>query len=54
VEQFRGGAVPAGQYSLLLRVTFQSADHTLTSEELNEAGRRLLAVLERLGARLRS
>ena len=54
VELFRGGAVPAGQYSLLLRVTFQSADRTLTSEELNEAGRRLLAALEPLGVRLRS
>jgi len=54
VEQFRGGAVPTGQYSLLLRVTFQSPDRTLTGDELNEAGQRLLAALEPLGVRLRS
>ena len=54
VEQFRGGAVPGGQYSLLLRVTFQCEDRTLTSEELGEAGRRLLAVLEPMGIRLRN
>jgi len=54
VEQFRGGAVPAGQYSLLLRVTFQSGDRTLTSEEVSEAGRRLLTALEPLGVLLRN
>lgn len=54
VDLFRGGAIPAGHYSLLLRVTFQSPARTLTSDELNELGRRLLSVLEPLGIRVRS
>ncbi|MBZ5514623.1 MAG: hypothetical protein LAN62_07225 [Acidobacteriia bacterium] len=46
-------ALPAGHYSLLLRAVFQSSDHTLTSEEVAEASRRVLAALEPLGIRLR-
>ncbi len=53
VDLFLGGSVPGGQYSLLLRVTFQSRERTLTSEEIGEAGRRMLAALEPLGVRLR-
>jgi phenylalanyl-tRNA synthetase beta subunit len=53
VDYFRGGAIPARHYSLLLRVTFQSQTHTLTSEEVGGLSQRLLAVLEPLGVRLR-
>ncbi len=48
------GAVPAGHYSLLLRVTFQSLEQTLSGEEIGEATRRLLDALEALGARVRT
>jgi phenylalanyl-tRNA synthetase beta chain len=54
VDLFRGGAIPAGHYSLLLRVTFQSQAHTMTSEEISAASQRLMAALEPLGVSLRS
>ncbi len=54
VERFEGGSIPAGHNSLLLRVTFQSETHTLTSEEIADASARVLATLEKLGVRLRS
>jgi phenylalanyl-tRNA synthetase beta chain len=53
VDRFRGGSIPPGHYSLLLRVTFQSPSHTLTSEEVGALSQRLLTALEGLGARLR-
>ena len=54
VDLFRGGSIAAGHYSLLLRVTFQSQDHTLTGEEVDGFGRQVVAALEPLGVRLRS
>jgi phenylalanyl-tRNA synthetase beta chain len=54
VDLFRGGSIPAGHYSLLLRMTFQSPTHTLTSEEISETSRRVVEALEPLGVRLRS
>ena len=54
VDQFRGGSIPRNHYSLLLRLTFQSQTHTLTSEEVGELSQRLLAALAPLGIRLRS
>jgi phenylalanyl-tRNA synthetase beta chain len=54
VDRFRGGAIPPKHYSLLLRVTFQSQARTLTSEEVSGLSQRLLAVLQGLGAQLRS
>lgn len=54
VERFEGGSIPAGHSSLLLRVTFQSQTHTLTSEEIADASARILAALEKLGVRLRT
>jgi phenylalanyl-tRNA synthetase beta chain len=54
MDLFRGGAVPAGYYSLLLRVTFQSAERTLAGEEVAEATRRVLSALEPLGVRVRA
>jgi phenylalanyl-tRNA synthetase beta chain len=53
VDLFRGGSIPAGYYSLLLRVTFQSRAHTLTSEEISAASQRVMAALEPLGVSLR-
>ncbi|HEV2494231.1 MAG TPA: phenylalanine--tRNA ligase subunit beta [Terriglobia bacterium] len=53
VDLFRGGSIPAGHYSLLLRVTFFSLERTLTSEEVEELSRRLLDALKPLGVRLR-
>jgi phenylalanyl-tRNA synthetase beta chain len=54
VDLFRGGSIPPGHYSLLLRVTFQSRVHTMTSEEIAVASQRVMAALEPLGVRLRS
>ena len=53
VDLFRGGSIPAGHYSLLLRVTFQSPTHTLTSEEIALLSERLRASFEPLGVGLR-
>jgi phenylalanyl-tRNA synthetase beta chain len=53
VDLFRGGSIPAGHYSLLLRVTFQSQAHTMTSEEISAASQRVMAALEPLGVSLR-
>ena len=53
VDLFRGGAIPAGHYSLLLRLTFQSPTHTLASEEIATLSGRMLAAFEPLGVRLR-
>jgi phenylalanyl-tRNA synthetase beta chain len=53
VDLFRGGSIPPDHYSLLLRVTFQSPAHTLTSEEISAASQRVMAVLEPLGVCLR-
>ncbi|HTG61933.1 MAG TPA: hypothetical protein VMG63_21305, partial [Terriglobia bacterium] len=52
-DLFRGGSMPSGQYSLLLRVTLQSQTHTLTSDEVNSVGKRILGVLEPLNVKLR-
>lgn len=55
VDLFRGGQIPAGKYSLLVRVTFQSHDATLTEAQLADYTGRIVAALEsRLGATLRT
>ena len=57
VEVFRdskGKAVPAGSYSLLLRVTFQSGERTLTEAELSGWAESLVAALTRLGGTQRA
>jgi phenylalanyl-tRNA synthetase beta chain len=54
-EVFRGGQVPAGQYSLLLRVRFQSTDRTLSDAEVNAHAAAIVAMLEsKFSATLRS
>lgn len=53
-ELFRGGSVPAGKYSLLLRVVFQSSDRTLRDDEVADWSRKIIAVIEQLGGSLRA
>ena len=55
VDLFRGKNVPAGKYSLLVRVTFQSRESTLTDSQLTDFSARIISVLEsRLHATLRA
>jgi phenylalanyl-tRNA synthetase beta chain len=53
-ETFRGGNVPAGEYSLLLRAIFQSADHTLREEEIADWSAKIIAALQQLGGTQRA
>jgi phenylalanyl-tRNA synthetase beta chain len=54
-DLFRGKHVPTGHYSLLVSVTFQSRETTLTETQVNEASARIVGTLhKRLGATLRS
>lgn len=54
VDLFRGKNVPVGKYSLLVRVTFQSREATLTEGQINHFVGKITAVLEhRHGAQLR-
>ncbi|HXP22587.1 MAG TPA: phenylalanine--tRNA ligase subunit beta [Candidatus Sulfotelmatobacter sp.] len=54
-DLFRGKNVPAGKYSLLVRVTFQSRESTFTEALINDFSARIVAALERnLGASLRA
>jgi phenylalanyl-tRNA synthetase beta chain len=55
VDLFRGKNVPAGKFSLLVRVTFQSHEATLTEPQLTDFSSRIIAALEqKLGATLRA
>jgi phenylalanyl-tRNA synthetase beta chain len=53
VEIFRGGAVPAGKYSILLRATFQSGQRTLREEEVAQWSGEIVKGIEGLGGVLR-
>jgi phenylalanyl-tRNA synthetase beta chain len=54
VDIFRGKNVPAGKFSLLVRVTLESHQATLTEAQLTSFSSRILAALEqKLGATLR-
>ncbi len=53
-EIFRGGAVPAGKYSVLLRAQFQSIDRTLRDDEVAQWSAQIIKALETLGGTLRS
>jgi phenylalanyl-tRNA synthetase beta chain len=53
-EIFRGGTVPAGKYSLLLRARFQSEERTLRDDEVNDWSQRIIAALQVLGGVLRA
>jgi phenylalanyl-tRNA synthetase beta chain len=55
VDLFRGGQIPAGKFSLMIRVTFQSAEATLTDAQIADFSSRIVATLEKgLGATLRA
>jgi phenylalanyl-tRNA synthetase beta chain len=54
VEIFRGGVVPSGKYSILLRATLQSNDRTLTDAETSQWSARIVQALEALGGTLRA
>jgi phenylalanyl-tRNA synthetase beta chain len=52
-EIFRGGNVPAGKYSILLRAVFQSNDRTLREDEVAQWSGQIIRALEGLGGALR-
>jgi len=54
VEIFRGGSVPAGKYSILLRATFQSLERTLREDEVAEWSSAIVGVLKELGGMQRA
>jgi len=55
VDLFRGRNIPPGKFSLLVRVTFQSSEATLTEGQLSDFSSRIISALEqKLGATLRS
>ena len=49
VEIFRGGAIGAGKYSILLRAKFQSQERTLREDEVAEWSGRVVGALVGLG-----
>ena len=54
-DLFRGGQIPAGKFSLMVRVRFQSNQGTLTDEQIADYSARIVANLERnVGATLRA
>lgn len=54
-DLFRGGQIPAGKYSLMIRVVFQSGDATLTEAQVADFSSRIVTALEtKLGATLRA
>ena len=54
-DLFRGKNVPAGKYSLLVRVTFQSREATLTEAQIGDYSRKIISALEtNLGGQLRA
>jgi phenylalanyl-tRNA synthetase beta chain len=54
VEVFRGGSVPAGKYSVLLRAEFQSAERTYRDEEIQVWAAQMVAALKALGGTQRA
>jgi phenylalanyl-tRNA synthetase beta chain len=54
-DLFRGKNVPPGKYSLLVRVTFQNREATLTDTQIGDFSGKIVAALEKnLGAQLRA
>jgi phenylalanyl-tRNA synthetase beta chain len=54
-DLFRGGKMPAGKFSLMIRVTFQSGETTLTDSRISDFSSQIVAALEtKLGASLRT
>jgi phenylalanyl-tRNA synthetase beta chain len=54
-DLFRGKNVPTGKYSLLVRVTFQSREATLTDAQTTDFSAKIISALEKhLAAHLRA
>ena len=54
-DLFRGGQIPPGKFSLMIRVTFQSGQATLTEGQVSEFSARIVRALQgKLGAVLRA
>jgi phenylalanyl-tRNA synthetase beta chain len=54
-DLFRGGQIPVGKFSLMIRVKFQSAEVTFKDAQLNEFSARIVDALEKkLSATLRA
>jgi len=54
-DLFRGKHIPSGKFSLLVRVTFQSQEATLTEGQVSDFSSRIISALEqKLGAALRT
>ncbi len=53
-EVYRGGNVPPGRYSMLLRARFQSSARTLREDEVAKWSEQLVKALEDLGGKLRA
>jgi phenylalanyl-tRNA synthetase beta chain len=54
-DLFRGKNVSAGKYSLMVRITFQSSEATLTDAQISDYSAKIMTVLESsVGAQLRS
>ncbi len=54
-DLFRGGQIPSGKYSLMIRVAFQSPEATLTDAQVSGYSSRIVSALEqKLGASLRA
>lgn len=49
VEIFRGGTIPAGNYSALLRARFQSPERTLREDEIAQWSAKIVSALSGLG-----
>jgi len=54
IEIFRGGSVPAGSYSILVRAKFQSFARTLREDEVNDWSAKIVAALQQLGGAQRA
>jgi phenylalanyl-tRNA synthetase beta chain len=54
-DLFRGPKLPAGKFSLMIRVTFQSGETTFTDAQINDFSSRIISALQtKLGATLRA
>jgi phenylalanyl-tRNA synthetase beta chain len=53
-EIFRGGSVPQGKYSVLLRAQFQSVERTLRDDEVAQWSAQIIQALQALGGTLRA
>ncbi len=54
IEIFRGGSIPSGKYSILLRVRFQSNERTLREDEVAQWSAQIVQALTGLGGTQRA